>query len=137
MFEILKALMALSHVAGARTHWRIDEARILRVEIPLDKEEAEFARDMQAMFAPAANYDVQRAMDAIEDADNLLREAPRMEVHLAQRQGVEAIRALQKANVDSLPETLRQQLDDRKRRLGGAVFGLPLESEKERPDGVQ
>jgi len=130
MFEILKALMALTHVAGGRTRWRIDEEGVLRVEIPLTKEEVQFADDMQAMFAPAANYEIQRAMDAIEDADNLLREAHRMEVDLLRRQGIEAIRALQKADGEDQPESLRDQIHERKRRLGSVIFGVPEHTER-------
>lgn len=61
MFEILKALMALSEAAGPnvrtpRMRWAIDYRgadQILRVEIPLTEDEAEFAEQMRLLLAPA------------------------------------------------------------------------------------
>ena len=62
MFEIMRALLALNNACrahGYMLHWELaDEpgvGEMLRAEVALVEEDAQFVRDMQTMFAPVEN----------------------------------------------------------------------------------
>ena len=56
MFEILKALLGVRAAAGPRMTYYVggggSTGHVLRIEIPITEDEAQFVKDMEAMFAP-------------------------------------------------------------------------------------